>query len=230
MLQGLPDPPSLCMIRAGMGWVWKEDYPCILPYIYPPPLLLQWYGLMEELVATEFFGFDPDRLYHEVYAIGYNEFLAAVSTLKETLLEEFPDKQEEVEKGCSSLLTSYSDQFDEEWFKEFLTYCSKNIFVVPRQVPVYAEAMGKEENQSASEKVEDLRHYIMATEYLNSQLEARLQEMDKEITRHKLLLEQVRAVEVRLQVVGRARELEEQLKELTKTLFEDDIEQQQLGT
>ena len=181
-------------------------------------------------MAAEFFGFDPDRLYHEVYAIGYNEFLAAVSTLKETLLEEFPDKQEEVEKGCSSLLTSYGEQFDEEWFKEFITYCSKNIFVVPRQVPVYAEVMGKEENQRVVEKVEDLRHYIMATEYLNSQLQARLQEMDKEIVRREALLEQVRSVEDKVKVVGRARELEGQLKDLAGQFFEDDTQQQQLGT
>ena len=175
-------------------------------------------------MASEFFGFVPEKLYQEVYAIGYNEFLVAVTSLKEVLLQEFSEKQEEVESACSSLLASYGKQFDQQWFTKFLQYCSKNIFVVPRHVPVYEEDLGKEENQEAILRLEELRHCIMATEYLNSQLQARVKAMDAEIEKRTTLLQQVKKAELREEILQRARELEGQLKQMTSSLFLEDHE------
>ena len=170
-----------------------------------------------ELVASEFFGFVPEKLYEEVYAISYNEFLAAVTSLKEVLLQEFPEKREEVERGCSSLLASYGKHFDQQWFTKFLQYCSKNIFTVPRHVPIYEEGLGKEENQGAILRLEELRHCIMATEYLNSQLQARVKEMDAEIKRRISLLQQLKKAERKEELLQRARELEGQLRQMTSS-------------
>lgn len=181
---------------------------------------------MDELVATEFFGFPPDKFYHEVYAIGYNEFLTAVSSLRDVLIKEFPEKQEEVDEGCSTLLASYSKQFDQKWFAKFLQYCSKNIFVVPRQVPMYPKDMDVEGNQEALARVDELRHFTMATEYLNSHLEAHVSAMDEEIKKRRDLLQWARVVESRLKGVERARELEEQLRQLAGKLFGSDSQEQ----
>jgi len=181
---------------------------------------------MDEVVATEFFGFAPDKFYHEVYAIGYNEFLTAVSSLRDVLIKEFPEKQEEVDEGCSALLASYSKQFDQKWFAKFLQYCSKNIFVVPRQVPVYPKDMDVERNQEGLSRVDELRHFTMATEYLNSHLEAHVWAMDEEIKKRRDLLQWARVVDSRLKGVERARELEEQLRQLTGKLFSSDSQEQ----
>ncbi len=169
---------------------------------------------MDELVSTDFFGFVPDQLYQEVYAIGYNEFLAAVSSLREVLLQEFPDKEEEVERGCGHLLVTYEQQFDQRWFARFLQYCSKNIFTVPRHVPVYDEDLGREGSEGAHAKLQELRHRIMAVEYLNAKLHSRLKEMDGEIKMTEALLVRVRETERRQGVLEKARELERQLQEI----------------
>lgn len=179
------------------------------------------------LVATEFFGFTPEQLYHEVYAVGYNEFLSAVSSLRDTLLGEFPGEQGAVEECCSALLASYGRQFDEEWFTKFLQYCSKNVFTVPRHVPLYEEDLGREENHSAPQKIEELRHQIMATEYLNVRLQAQLRELDREIEKRRALLEQVKETEGKLVAVKRARELEGQLREVVGKLLSSEANGEQ---
>ena len=164
------------------------------------------------LVATEFFGFVPDQLYQEVYAVGYNEFLTAVTSLRETLLAEFPDKKEEVETGCSSLLASYSNHFDREWFQMFLQYCSKNIFTVPRHIPVYGANVVSDE--TVLDEVDELRYRITATHYLNKQLEAKIQEVDKEIVAYKELLVKIEQAESELKSLQAAKELEHKLNSL----------------
>ncbi len=173
---------------------------------------------MDDQVTTDFFGFVPEQLYHEVYAIGYNEFLGAVSSLREALLLEFPDKEEEVESGCSSLLSSYEQQFDREWFARFLQYCSKNIFVVPRHVPVYEEDLGRGDG---CKKLDELRHRIMAVEYLNAQLRVRLREVNGEVGRRRALLVRLREAEKRQGVLRKARELEAQIREVVGTPGEE---------
>lgn len=165
-------------------------------------------------MPTDFFGFAPEQLYHEVYAIGYNEFLAAVSSLREALLQEFPDRQEEVERGCGHLLSSYERQFDQEWFAPFLQYCSKNIFIAPRGVPVYGEDFEREGREGACGKIEELRHRIMAVEYLNAQLRAQLRKVDSEIERMKALQVRVGEEKRRQEILRKARELEAQIQEV----------------
>jgi len=120
---------------------------------------------MEDLITTKFFGFVPAQFYTEIYAVGYNEYLKAVSTLRETLLQEFPEKGEEIELSCSKMLEKYSQDFDQRWFSSFVRYCSKNIFTVKNHIRIYNPEMEPvEANQQAHITSSNLRHCIMATE------------------------------------------------------------------
>ena len=167
---------------------------------------------MEDLTATKFFGFYPDQLYIELYSVGYNEFLKSVTALRERLVQELPDKEGEIELGCSKMLERYSLDFDKEWFAKFLAYCSKNIFQVQPHTPIYKPEMdGVEANRLAHDKSLDLRHCIMATEYLNVQLLGKLKELDAEVERRKELLFKLIQTEQKLELVKRAKELETQL-------------------
>lgn len=167
---------------------------------------------MEDLVTTKFFGFFPEKFYTEIYAIGHNEYIKAVSTLKETLLQDFPDKREEIETNCSKLLDRYNKDYDQSWFKSFFTYCSKNIFTIKENVPVYRPEMeAAEENKQAHAKSLNLRHCIMATEYLNVQLLGKVRQLDIETERARELLEKVVKTEQKLELVKRAQELEQRL-------------------
>lgn len=142
---------------------------------------------MEELVAWEYFGFHPNRLYHEIYAVGYNEFLCAVSALRDALLSEFPDpkRQSEVHQGCGQLLASYSRNLDEKWFQKFIQFCSSNVFTVPPQGAVYSgvERREEEEERGACAAVDELHHKLMATQYLNCKLRERLELLDRYVLR-----------------------------------------------
>lgn len=167
---------------------------------------------MDDLIATKFFGFYPQQLYTEIYAVGHNEFLKGVSLLKETLVQEFPEKEKEIELNCSKMLDKYSQEFDQEWFAKFLVYCSKNIFTVANQIPIYKPEMEPvEANEQAHEKSQNLYHCIMATEYLNVQLLGKLRKLDAEIARRKELLLKVTQTEQKLALVKRAKELEQHL-------------------
>lgn len=164
------------------------------------------------VIATKFFGFYPEQLYTEIYAVGYNEYLKAVSTLRETLLQEFPEKQEEIELNCSRMLDKYSQDFDRRWFALFLDYCSKNIFTVKQNIPIYEPVLeAVEPNRQAHDNSLNLRHCIMATEYLNVQLLGKLGELDSELEKRKVLLSEVAKVEQKLELVEGARELEQHL-------------------
>ena len=129
-----------------------------------------------------------------------------MTKLRDTLLGEFPDRAEEVEKNCTALLKSYNKSFDREWFARFVPYCAKNMFIVPRCVPVYDHDLVTD----AEDGVEELRHKIMATEYLNGQLLARVEEMGKEVSRRQELLKRIR--EQRVDVLVKAKEAHERLK------------------
>lgn len=167
---------------------------------------------MEDLITTKFFGFFPERVYTEIYAVGHNEYLKAVTTFKEALLQEFPERHEEIELGCSQMLDRHSQEFDENWFIKFFTYCSKNIFTVKGHVPVYKPEMEDvEENKEAHDKSLNLRHCIMATEYLNVQLLGKIRILDVEIEERKKLLAKVLKTEQKLELVKRAKELEQRL-------------------
>jgi hypothetical protein len=170
---------------------------------------------MDDLSVTKFFGYVPEKFYHEIYVVGYNEYLNGVNALRTTLLEQFPDRQEEVEVNCSKMLDKYSKDFDKKWFTMFSTYCSKNLFTINSHVPIYrAELECVEENRLAHDKSLNLRHCIMATEYLNVQLLGRVRELDAEIERRKSLLTKLSKTEQKLQLVKRAKELEQRLDAL----------------
>ena len=130
---------------------------------------------MEELVTWQYFGFHPNKLYGEIYAVGYNEFLCAVSALRDALLAEFPEpeRQREVQDGCDQLLASYSRSLDEKWFHKFVQFCTSNVFTVPGQVSVY-EAMFCEEKS-----VDGVNHQLLATLYLNCRLQQRIDLLDQ---------------------------------------------------
>lgn len=126
---------------------------------------------MEELVAWEYFGFHPNRLYHEIYAVGYNEFLCAVSALRDALLTDYPEpeRQREIQQGCDQLLASYSRSLDDKWFQKFIQFCSSNVFTVPAQVSVFGD-MRRDEGAS----VDEVHHKLLATHYLNYKLQQRI--------------------------------------------------------
>ncbi len=163
-------------------------------------------------MASKFFDFPPEQLYTEIYAIGHNEYLKAMSLLKETLLQELPEKQEEIELSCSKMLESYYNEFDQEWFAKFLDYCRKNIFTVSDSIPVYQpELEPVEENKQAHHKYLNLRHCIMATEYLNVQLLGKIKAQDAEIERMKMLLAKAVQLEQKLELVKKAQEIERKI-------------------
>lgn len=167
---------------------------------------------MEDLVTTKFFGFLPEKLYTEIYAVGHNEYLNGVTALKGSLLGDFPERQEEIELGCSKMLIRYSQEFDKKWFARFSGYCSKNVFTIKDHVPVYKPEMEHvEENRLAHDKSLNLRHCIMATEYLNVQLLGKIRELDMELERRRELLVKVSKMEQKLELVKKAKELEHQL-------------------
>lgn len=167
------------------------------------------------LVAAKFFGFPPEQLYTEIYAIGHNEYLKAVSVLKETLLQEFPENQEEIEVKCSKMLEGYYHEFDQKWFDKFIDYCSKNIFSVRDNIPVYKpELEDVAGNRGAHEKFLNLRHCIMATEYLNVQLLGKIKAQDAEIERRKLLLAKTVQLEHKVELVKRAQDIEKKIDAL----------------
>ena len=167
---------------------------------------------MEDLIESKFFEFYPQKLYTEIYSVGYNEFLKAVGILRETLVQKFPEKEKEIELSCGKMLEAYSHDFDKKWFSSFLVYCSKNIFSVNERVPVYKPEMDAvEANKDAHEKSQSLRHCIMATEYLNIQLLGKLKELDAEIATRKELLLELMQTEEKLALVRRAKELNKRL-------------------
>ena len=174
--------------------------------------------VMDDLATSEFFGFVPDQLYHEIYAVGYNEFLAAVSSLRKTLLSEFPEKKEEVEQGCRKLLASYSEQFDQR-FTRLVRYLSKNIFLVPRYVPVYSSDLAEtSDNKEALFRVKELRYRIMATEYLNTKLLEQSRALDAEIAKRKALLEDIASAKEKAEKVKAIKGMERKLKEAVQQL------------
>lgn len=176
---------------------------------------------MDDLAASEFFGFVPEQLYHEIYAVGYNEFLAAVSSLRRTLLSEFTEKQQEVEEGCRQLLASYSERFDQR-FTKLVQYLSKNIFLVPRHVPVYNSDLAETtENKEALFRVKELRYRIMATEYLNTKLLEQTRELDAEIAKRKALLADIAAAKEKDDEVKKIKETERKLREAVQQLKSD---------
>ena len=192
---------------------------------------------MDELVTWEYFGFHPNQLYHEIYAVGYNEFLSAVSLLRDTLLEEFPEpeRQREIQQGCDQLLSSYSNNLDHKWFQKFIAFCSRNVFTVSHQVPVYGdlervrEGGGRREEEgelhmSAAGALDKLHHTTVAVEYLNCKLQKRLEEVEKELGKRRELLRRVRMEVGRLEMVEAAQKLEQELRRKEKELQDAEAE------
>ena len=133
---------------------------------------------MDELVTWQHFGFHPNRLYEEIYAVGYNEFLRAVGVLRDALLAEFPEpeRQREVKDGCDQLLASYSRSLDEKWFHKFIQFCSSNVFTVPAHVSVFGDMKRAREEGSS---VDEVNHELLASLYLNFKLQQRIGLLDR---------------------------------------------------
>ena len=173
---------------------------------------------MEDLVVAKFFGYFPESFAREIYAVGYNEYLNGVNALRATLLEQFPERKEEIEVSCSKMLDRYNEEFDKKWFAGFSKYCMDALFTIKDHVPIYKPEMEPmEENRSAHDKSLNLRHCIMATEYLNVQLLGRVRELDAEIERRKKVLVEISKTERKLQLVKRAKELERRLDALEQS-------------
>ena len=137
-------------------------------------------------------------------------------------VQEFPERQEDVERGCSALMEKYRTCF-EKWFAVFMPYCSRNLFTVPRHVPVYD--LDHKEDSKALEEAEELCGKIMALEYFNAGLHKRLAAMDQELEGRRKLMREIAEVERRTAVVERARELERQLRALVEDGACDKVEQ-----
>lgn len=168
---------------------------------------------MEALVADKFFGFVLEKLYLEIYALGYNEYLKAVAVLKESLVEEFPERKEAVEIGCIEMLREYSEEYENVWFKKFMTHCKSSLFVVPPQVPVYDPELEKvKENQQAREIYANLHHSIMANKYFNLQLIERLRKLEDEITERKVLLAKLASTESLMKVLKKSNLIEQKIR------------------
>lgn len=182
---------------------------------------------MEALVTADYFRFFPDKFYLQLYVVGYNEYLKAVAVLRETLLGEFPERKEEVEKGCGEMLSKFSDEYDGV-FKNFASYCAKNLFVVPNHVPVYDLELEKvEENRLAHEAHAKLQHTVMANEYFNSQLKERLRTLKDGVKERKALLAKVANTEWQLEVLNKCDALEQRIHaavQLPEHLPEQELE------
>ena len=178
---------------------------------------------MEDLIREQFLGFSEDFLKREVYSIGFNGFEAAVESLKNSLVEEFPDESEklDIECSCSVLAESFRRHYGKRWFEKYLGYCRGNgIFEVPSNVPVYSEDMLEETFAAQQDELEvdELRHKTMATLYLNCHLKARVEKAAVELERRKALLKQVKEAGSKLEILKKAQELEKILRNKAETL------------
>ncbi len=177
----------------------------------------------DELLSTEFFGFHPGKLYKEIYAVGYNEFIEAIKALKKALQDEFPDNTDDINKSCDSFLTEYCETFDKKWFKVFADFCSKNLFKIPAHVPVYdPELNEKEANQDATMRVRQLKLNVLAMEYFNCRLLEKIKEVDGQIAEREQLKERIEQMKVKVEVIKKGRELEAELKSITNELLQNE--------
>ncbi len=180
----------------------------------------------DELLATEFLGFHPGKLYQEIYAVGYNEFIEAVKVLKETLHQEFPSKTDEIDTTCKSFLTEYFETFDKKWFKKFADFCSKNTFKIPDHIPVYdPELDEREANEEALVSLRHLKNQILAMEYFNSQLIEKIKEVDDQIVEREALRDRIEQMKIKVEVVKKGRELESELESISNELAHDNSHQ-----
>lgn len=176
----------------------------------------------DELMATEFFGFHPGKLYKEIYAVGYNEFIEAVKALKEVLHKEFPNKTEEIDTSCDSFLTEYVQRFDKEWFKRFVDFCARNTFKIPEHIPIYdPELDEREANKDASTNLRALKNKVLAMEYFNSQLVEKIKEVDELIKQREGLRDRIEQMKIKVEVVKKGRELESELLSISNELVRD---------
>lgn len=173
---------------------------------------------MDDLTAVELFGFVPEELYREIYAVGYNEFLAAISSLRITLLGQFPNSKKEVEQGCSLLLARYNEHFDQR-FTMLMQYLAKNIFVVPRHISVYKTDMANlDTSKEALFRVKELRYRIMATQYLNTKLLQCVQDVDAKIAKREALSLEIGEAERKGGKLKKIKEIKRKLQEAVYSL------------
>lgn len=183
------------------------------------------------MLATEFFGFHPGKLYQEIYAVGYNEFIEAVKTLKEALHKKFPNKTDEIDTSCDAFLSEYFETFDKKWFKKFSDFCSKNTFKIPEHIPVYDPELDERvANKEAPVRLRLLKNKVLSMEYFNSQLVQKIKEVDDLIKERESLRDRIERMKIKVEVIKKGREMELELRSISGELVHNSSYQTETET
>ena len=162
----------------------------------------------EQLAASEFFGYTVWKFSGEVHSICYNEYLACVRKMSDKLETMYPDRQEEIRQGCTSLLMAFSRHLDEDMTR-FMQYYEKN-FRIPAQVPVYGEEI--EQARGAGERLRELQQRIAATNFLNKKLLERVSLMKEELSKREALLRKAKELSKRVEELEQVKQLLDELR------------------
>ncbi len=164
-----------------------------------------------KFLIRKFFGFFPEKIYQQLHSLGYNEFLKAVFSLKEALSEEFPDKKDLVGKLSSEMLEHFESEYEVSWYEPFTQYCDQNVFKLPPNLPVYGEEM-KNMEAGEAEEYKVLQDRLLAQEHLRRQLVDKLENIEEEIDKRKMLLEKLAHTEELVLVAKRCQVLDERIR------------------
>jgi len=156
------------------------------------------------LDLRKFLGFFPEKLYEDLYGLGYNEFLKAAASIKETLVSQFPGNKELIEKYCSEMLEHFTEEYERFWFEPFTRYCSQNVFVLPPSLDVW----GQEETLEHRE----LQEKLLAQEVNHSQLVENLARTEEEIARKRALYDKLSRTEELVAVTKQCQALDERVR------------------
>lgn len=176
----------------------------------------------EQLAATEFFGYTANNFCGEVHAICYNEYLACVRTMREKLESMYPDRKEDIERGCTSVLMSFARHLDIDMVR-FQQYYEKN-FCIPHEVPVYGTDI--EDSRGAGERLRELQQRIVAVNHLNRTLLQKVTMLEEEVKKRESLLVKVRELAEKKKDVEHAQRLLDNLKSVVGTLQFDQTQDQ----
>ena len=162
----------------------------------------------EKFDIRKFFEFFPENIYKDLYGIGYNEFLKVATSMKETLMDEFPEKKDMIEKNCSDMLDHFQTEYD-KWYKSFTGYCDRNVFRLPPNLSIYGPEMEK------SEEVEEykfLQDQLLAQAYRRKLLIQKLSSTEDEIEKRKALRDKVSRTEELVHFVRKCEVLDQRIR------------------
>ena len=157
-----------------------------------------------EFNFRKFFGFFPEKLYQDLYGLGYNEFLKAAGSIKETLINQFPEKKELIEKYCSEMLDHFTEEYERSWFQPFTVYCSRNVFVLPPNMNVW--------EQEETLEHRELQEKLLAQEVKHSQLVEKLARTEEAIARKRALYEKLSRTEELVEITKQCQGLDERVR------------------